>query len=64
MIAPETLHRGLSMTSEQILAQVDSMRSLILQTHSGGDAAYEQIRASDPLRRRISPEELKPYSAR
>ncbi len=54
MISADELKRGQTMTAEQILRQVDAMRTMILQSHGGGKQAYERIRAADPLRRHTS----------
>jgi hypothetical protein len=51
MISAEELKRGQSLTPEQILRQVDAMRTMVLAAAGGGHQAYEQIRANDPLRR-------------
>jgi hypothetical protein len=54
MISAEELQRGQTLTTEQILRQVDAMRTMILQAHGGGKQAYERIRAADPLRRSVA----------
>lgn len=51
MISAEELKRGLALTPEQILRQLDSMRTMLLESQGGGQQAYERIRAADPLRR-------------
>jgi hypothetical protein len=51
MISADEIRRGLTLTPEQILRQVDAMRDMLLHSFGGGQQTYERIRASDPLRR-------------
>jgi hypothetical protein len=51
MISADELKRGQTMTTQQILRQVDVIRVMILESRGGGKQAYESIRAADPLRR-------------
>lgn len=51
MISSQEMERSKSLTPEQILAQVDAMRTMILQSFGGDKQAYEKIRANDPLRK-------------
>jgi hypothetical protein len=54
MISADELQRGLTLTPEQILKQLDAMRTMLLESQGGGHQAYERIRAADPLRRTLS----------
>jgi hypothetical protein len=62
MISADELQRGQTLTPEQILKQLDAMRTMLLESQGGGHQAYERIRAADPLRRPNAPVQVQPLT--